>query len=84
MKIEVIDGCVCTGMYVDDTSISEMSEEQRHEARKALCEYILNHEYVFSLLSLGSIIVSYADSEYTFSGSCECCGDWIRNWKIEI
>jgi hypothetical protein len=84
MKIEVIDGCVCTGMYVDGTSISEMSEEQRHEVRKILCEYILNHEDVFPLFSLGSIIVSYADSEYTFFGRCECCGDWIRNLKIEI
>lgn len=84
MIIERTDGCTLSGMDVDGIPISEMSEEQRQEVRKALCEYILNHEDVFSLLSLGSIIVSYADSEYTFSGRCECCGDWIRNWKMEI
>jgi hypothetical protein len=52
MKIEVQDGCVCTGMYIDGTSISEMNEDQRHEVRKALCEYILNHEE-FDLFRLG-------------------------------
>lgn len=84
MIIERTDGCTLSGMDVDGIPISEMSEEQRQEVRKTLCEYILNHEDVFSLFSLGSIIVSYADSEYTFLGRCECCGDWIRNWKIEI
>lgn len=84
MKIEVIDGCVCTGMYIDSTPISEMSEEQRQELRKTLCEYILNHEYVFDLFSLGSFIVNNADSKYTFFGPCECCGDCIETWKMEI
>jgi hypothetical protein len=84
MIIEITDGCTLAGMDIDGIPISEMSEEQRHEVRKTLCEYILNHEDVFSLFSLGSIIINYADSEYTFLGRCECCGDWIRNWKIEI
>lgn len=84
MIIERTDGCVYAGMYIDGISISEMSEEQRHEARKALCEYILNHEDVFDLFRLGNIVVTNADSEYSYSQPCECCGDWIRNWKIEI
>ena len=83
MKIELIDGCVCTGMYVDGTSISEMSEEQRHEVRKVLCEYILNHEE-FDLFRLGAIVVSLADSEYSYSGPCECCDEYINTWKMEI
>ena len=83
MKIEVIHGCVCTGMYVDDTSISEMSEDQLHEVRKVLCEYILNHED-FDLFRLGGIVVTNADSEYTCSSPCKCCGDCIETRKMEI
>jgi hypothetical protein len=83
MKIEVQDGCVCTGMYIDGTSISEMNEDQRHEVRKALCEYILNHEE-FDLFRLGEIVVANADSEYSYSQPCECCGDCIETWKMEI
>ena len=84
MKIEVIDGCVCTGMYIDGTSIREMSEEQRHEVRKALCEYMLNHEDEFDLFRLGGIVVTNADSEYSYSGPCECCDEYINTWKMEI
>lgn len=84
MKIEVIDGCVCTGMYIDGTSIREMSEEQRHEVRKTLCEYILNHEDEIDLFRLGAIVVSIADSEYSYSGPCECCDEYINTWKMEI
>lgn len=83
MKIEVIDGCVCTGMYIDGTSISEMNEDQRHEVRKVLCEYILNHEE-FDLFRLGEFVVTNADSEYSYSGPCECCGDCIETRKMEI
>lgn len=84
MKIEVIDGCVCTGMYIDGTSISEMSEEQRYKVRKALCEYIMNHEDEIDLFRLGAIVVSIADSEYSYSGPCECCDEYINTWKMEI
>ena len=84
MKIEVIDGCVCTGMYIDGTSISEMNEDQRHEVRKTLCEYILNHEDEIDLFRLGAIVVSIADSEYSYSGPCECCDEYINTWKMEI
>ena len=84
MKIEVIDGCVCTGMYIDGTSISEMNEDQRHEVRKTLCEYILNHEDEFDLFRLGNIVVTHADSEYSYSGPCECCDEYINTWKMEI
>ena len=84
MKIEVIDGCVCTGMYIDGTSIREMSEEKRHEVRKTLCEYILNHEDEIDLFRLGAIVVSIADSEYSYSGPCECCDEYINTWKMEI
>ena len=84
MKIEVINGCVCTGMYIDGTSISEMSKEQRHEVRKTLCEYILNHEDEIDLFRLGAIVVSIADSEYSYSGPCECCDEYINTWKMEI
>lgn len=84
MKIELTDGCVCTGMYVDGTAISEMSEDQRHEVRKALCEYIMEHEDEFDLFRLGEIVVANADSEYSYSGPCECCGDCIETWKMEI
>lgn len=84
MKIEVIDGCVCTGMYIDSTPISELNEEQLYEVRKALCEYMLNHEDEFDLFRLGEIVVANADSEYSYSGPCECCGDCIETWKMEI
>ena len=84
MKIELTEGCICTGMDVDGTPISELNEEQRYEVRKALCEYILNHEDEFDLFRLGEIVVTNADSEYSYSGPCECCGDCIETWKMEI
>lgn len=84
MKIEVIDGCVCTGMYIDGTSISEMNKEQRHEVRKTLCEYILNHEDEIDLFRLGNIVATHTDSEYSYSGPCECCDEYINTWKMEI
>lgn len=84
MIIEKTDGCILSGMDVDGIPISEMNEDQRHEVRKALCEYILNHEDEFDLFRLGGIVVTNADSEYSYSGPCECCGDCIETWKMEI
>lgn len=84
MKIEVINGCVCTGMYIYGTSISEMNDAQRYEVRKALCEYIMEHEDEIDLFRLGAIVVSIADSEYSYSGPCECCDEYINTWKMEI
>lgn len=84
MKIELTEGCVCTGMYIDGTPISELTKEQQYEVRKALCEYILNHEDVFDLFRLGEIVVANADSEYSYSKPCECCGDCVETWKMEI
>lgn len=38
MIIERTDGCILSGMDVDGIPISEMSEEQRQEVRKAFIE----------------------------------------------
>lgn len=84
MKIEITEWCICTGMDVDGTSISDMSEDQRHEVRKALCEYIMNHEDEIDLFRLGEFVVTNADSEYSYSQPCECCGDSVETWKMEI
>ena len=83
MKIEITDGCVCAGMDIDGIPISEMSEDQRHEVRKALCEYIMKDETI-SLFELAKFACANADSEYSYSDPCECCGDCIETWKIEI
>lgn len=83
MKIELTEGCVYTGMYIDGASISEMNEDQRHEVRKVLCEYILNHEE-FDLFRLGEFVVTHTDSEYSYSQPCECCDEYINTWKMEI
>lgn len=62
MKIELTEGCICTGMSIDGTSISEMNDAQRYEVRKALCEYIMKHEDEFDLFRIGQIVVTNADS----------------------
>ena len=72
MKIEYTDGCICTSLTVDGKETAYMTPEEIKVSIRAM----LDRETDVSLIEhLG---------EYKDLGHCECCGDWISNYTLEI
>lgn len=80
MKLEYTDGCVCTSLTVDGKETSEMGREElcsiiHKMLDKVDDEAVLQQIWMRIMESMG---------EYEDLGHCECCGDWITNYKWEI
>ena len=81
MLLEKTEGCVCWGRYVDDKSLEELSEEEKNNLLQVLKDQL-------TLSDLDEIFDLVLDNHYTDYESddkpCECCGDYVCTWKLEI
>lgn len=79
MKLHYVTGCICDSLSVDDKEFNEMSLE---EQRELLHKLVDNADDV----TLQQMFIEYMenDAEWHMSGPCECCGDMITEYNIEI
>lgn len=83
MKIELIRGCTCDGLYIDDKSVRELTDNERKEIKKKICKWIMSDDA--HLGALLHILTKHFFNKYQCSDTpCECCGDFIETYKLEI
>ena len=79
MKLQYVTGCICDSLSVNGKEFNEMSLEEQREVL---------HKLVDSAdgVTLQQMFIEYMenDAEWHMSGPCECCGDIITEYNVEI
>lgn len=80
MKLEYTDGCICTSLTVDGKETVNMTPEEIKVSIRAM----LDRETNISTLQDVWMSLIESQGEYEDLGLCECCGDWIYKYTLEI
>ena len=86
MKIELIQGCICDSFEIDGQPVYEMSVEELKNSLSKVYEYIMQlpQENRYDLQSaLYSLVTTFAPCEHS-EEACECCGDFIDTYTLEL
>ena len=81
MEIEYTEGCVCDSLTIDGVESIDLTENQMKDA------IIKMIDKVDDIAVLQSVIINIIEyiGEYSHSKEpCECCGDYVDNYKLEI
>ena len=79
-RIVYTDGCVVSGLTVDDRRFDDLSLEEQ----KAIMHKIIDSAQDSS--SLQDMLIEYVETtgEYEYLYTCEECGDSVYEWTLEI
>lgn len=80
MKLEYTEGCICTSLTVDGVETVDMDI---NDLKKVICKLVERETDVAELQDLW-ISLMQSQGEYKDLGHCECCGDWITNYTLEL
>lgn len=80
MKIEYTDGCICTSLTVDGKETADMTPEEIKVSIRAMLD---RETDIATLQDVWMSLIEHL-GEYKDLGHCECCGDWISNYTLEI
>lgn len=80
MKLEYTEGCVCTSLTVDGVETVDMDI---NDLKKVICKLVERETDVAELQDLWMSLMQ-SQGEYKDLGHCECCGDWITNYTLEL
>lgn len=86
MRIELTQGCICDSFEIDGQSVIEMSVDELKTAFSKMCDYIMQlpQENSYDLQNaLHNLIETFAPCEHS-EEACECCGDFIDTYILEI
>jgi hypothetical protein len=90
MKLKIIEGCVCDRFTVDGKDIDSLSEKELKDILKAAVAKITTTKYedenkVSHLQTILRDIVSLFYDEYESDDEpCDCCGDFVDTFKMNI
>ena len=76
-------GCICNSLAVNGVEESDLSDESRSIVRRQLLESLKDKEKLISTSDLLEFVVEYGKYDPA-DKPCECCGDWIENYEIEV
>lgn len=81
--MELTRGCMANSLTVDGTEEIYLSEDKRLEVKKQIGKWILKSD--ISLNNLLVLLLEHFHDEYDCSDEpCECCGDFIETYKLDI
>lgn len=80
MKIEYVNGCMCDTLNVDGVETIDMKLEDVKNIVKKLIDKEEDLAVIQDLLT--NLLES--QGKYEDLGHCDCCGDWITKYEIEI
>lgn len=80
MKLEYTDGCICTSLTVDGVETVDMKTEDLQEV---ICKLVKRETDTATLQQIWMNLME-SQGDYKDLGHCECCGDWISNYTLEI
>jgi hypothetical protein len=90
MKLELTEGCICDSFTADGKFINTLSEKELKDILKAVVAKITTTKYedentVYYLQNILYEIVSRFYDEYESDDEpCECCGDFVETFKMEV
>ena len=80
-KFNLTRGCICDSLTINDKQEVDMSDEERKAYMDKISKWILdsgNFNYF-----LASFIEDFGDFDCD-DEPCECCGDTVCYWNLEI
>lgn len=81
MKLEMVQGCICDTLEVDGEREVDLTKEQRDKVIDKVCEFLKTKNDGCNQL-LQMVLPLYG--EYEDLGHCECCGDWVDKYSIDL
>ena len=82
MKIELVSGCICDYLGIDGISEVDMTDEQRKYYNDKICDFLKQRPQDLNYL-LQDIVERYGECEWD-DKPCECCGDTVITYTLEI
>lgn len=83
MNLKMIQGCVFDSLTIDGKEEINLNDIERKEIINKVCEHLkkiepqyLNELLQFFLVKMGHYSCSVRP--------CECCGDFVETYKVEI
>lgn len=76
----MVRGCICDALTIDGKSEVLLTDEERKEVLDKLCSTLEPDCLNYFLQWYMELFGEYECNEKP----CECCGDTIETWKIEI
>lgn len=87
MKIEIIQGCICDSFEIDGKPIHDCTIDELKDALTKSYDYVVRNaddERVSNLqIAIRNPVELFGDCECS-DDACECCGDFIETYKLEI
>ena len=87
MKIEIIQGCICDSFEIDGKPIHDCTIDELKDALTKSYDYVVRNaddERVSNLqIAIRNLVELFGDCECS-DDACECCGDFIETYKLEI
>ncbi len=86
MKLEKVEGCICDGFYVDDNLVNECTNEELQDILMKAVEKLksTNIEDNYALQDVLRAITMAIGKLEVSDDACECCGDFIYTYTLEI
>lgn len=80
MELQMITGCTYNSLTIDGEDEINLTEEQRKEVKRKVCDWLNEHAELNTLLQY---VIDY-HGEYESLGHCEQCGDFIDKYTLNI
>lgn len=89
MKIELTEGCICDSFEVDGKPIMDCNESKLKyllvlATQKICCKEFTPDQKVYAENILREMVVGFPDTYKCSDEPCECCGDYIDTYTMEI
>lgn len=84
MKIKWVRGCVVTYLSIDKKSFKDYNDKQKNDIRQNILNWLKNEEKSVPTEDLIEFILEYAGEYECSDEPCECCGDFIDKYELEI
>ena len=87
MKLEVVNGCMAYNFEIDGNPIHDCTIDELKDALTKANAYVVskaNDERVSDLqIAIRNLVELFGDCECS-EDACECCGDFIETYTLEI
>lgn len=90
MNIELVRGCIADRFDVDDKPMMDMSEDELKDILIKVVNKVTQRteltegqkSYLYDAIML--LVEDFPDRCLYSDEPCECCGDWIETYTMEI
>lgn len=81
MKIEMQRGCICDSLEINGVEEYNLNDDMRIKVYKKLFDYLMDkpEKLNYILQKIMPVLGEYKDM-----GECECCGDFVEKYTLEI